>query len=136
MSLSTAIGAIKSRWVSQWGNTTPTAYENSIYNAVPGTSWVRLTVRPGASSQISLGAPSLDRHAGIVFVQIFTPLSQGAERSNWLADRAIPVFRKVNLNASDCSVTFHVPYSISAETGGDDWFQVNVLCPYTLDEVT
>lgn len=135
MSALAVVTAVRSRWQAQWSHTS-TAHENQAYTPVAGSAWVRLTVRPAGAQQASLGTPSLDRHSGIVFLQIFTPLDQGQDRSQWLADRAAAVFRKVDVAASPGSMVFGVPYQAVAETGGDNWHQINVVCPYTFDLLT
>lgn len=137
MSLYRVGKAVTDRWTAQWANTTRTAYENTSFTPVGDNPWVRLVIREGAASQISLGSPkSLDRHTGIVYVQVFTPKGQGEDRGRWLAEKACAVFRKVDVNASPGKLTFRVPYIYSVDATGDDWWQVNVVCPFTFDEVT
>lgn len=135
MSSLSVVLAVRTRWQAQWSHT-PTAHENLTYTPVPGTAWVRLTIRAANAQQASLGQPSLDRHTGLVFLQIFTPLDQGQDRSQWLADRAAAVFRKTSLVVAAGEVVFGVPYQVVAETGGDNWHQINVVCPYTFDVLT
>ena len=135
MSASAINNAVKLRWTATWTHTL-TAYDNEPYTPAANTPWVRLAVRDGNSKQISLGVPSLDRHAGIVFVQVFSPLGTGDSRARWLADKACGVFRKRDLDTTTGSMTFGVPYTVAAETPGDNWFQINVLCPFTADELT
>lgn len=127
-------GAIKDRWVANWTHT-QTAYDNVAFQDVAGTAWARLVVRDGDARQITLGKPNtVDRHAGVVMVQIFTPLLQGADRSRWLADRAAAIFRKVDMNVTgEGKATFAVPYLIASEQSGDDWWQTTVVCPYYYD---
>lgn len=136
MSALAVISAVRSRWQAQWGSTTPTAHENQSYTPVAGVAWVRMSVRAAGAAQASLGRPSLDRHAGVVFLQIFVPLAQGYERAQWLADKAAAVFRKLSLAVMDGGMVFEVPYQVPAETAGDNWFQINVVCPYTFDVLT
>lgn len=132
MSFLACASAIKARWASNWPHTA-TAYDNSTFSPGTNASWVRLTVRSGNAAQVTLGVPSRDRHAGVVIAQIFVPFLQGEDRARWLADRAASVFRKVNLPVSGGEIVFGVPYPVSAETAGDDWFQMNVNCPYRFD---
>jgi hypothetical protein len=86
---------------------------------------------------VSLGAPkTLDRHVGVVFAQIFVPAGQGEERARWLADKASEIFRKLDVTAGTGKLTFRVPSIQAADQGGDDWWQINVVCPYQYDELT
>lgn len=126
---------IRNRWGVSWSHTA-TAYENVPYNPVSGTAWTRLVIRDGLSSQASLGTPSIDRHAGLTYAQIFTPSGKGEERGRWLADKASTVFRKVNFRYGVSDITFGVPYVSYADVSGDDWFQINVVCPFTYDVLT
>lgn len=135
MSGSAVNNAVKLRWAGLWSHT-PTAYDNEAYTPLPGTPWARLSIRDGAARQISLGRPSLDRMAGIVFIQIFAPLNAGDSKARWLADKACGVFRKLHVDTTTGYMTFGVPYAVPAETPGDNWFQINVLCPFTADELT
>lgn len=135
--LSSAVSiAIRARWAVQWGATTTTSYDNKPFTPTIGIAWVRLAIRDGDARQASIGPSSIDRHSGVVFVQIFAPLGQGEDRARWLADRAATVFRKVELAAGSSLVTFRVPSIAAIEPGGDDWWQVNVVCPYFYDEAT
>lgn len=131
---------IKQLWQAEWIGT-PTFYDNDTATTTTDNSpWVRLSIREGLGSQISLGLPSLDRHSGVVFVNIFVPLNEGSERARWLADKVARVFRKKSINYGEGSLVFDVPYIIGADTDADDvntgWWQLTVLCPYTFDEVT
>lgn len=129
--------AVTDRWTAQWSNTTPTAYENTPYSPAGDAPWVRVVVREGGASQVSLGFPqTLDRHTGIVYIQVFVPAGQGEDRARWLADRAAAVFRKVDVAASPGNLTFRVPYVYTADIAGDDWWQVNVACPFIFNGVT
>lgn len=136
MSFYTLTKAITDRWSSQWGNTTPTAHENTPFSPSGDSPWVRLAVRDGGATQVSLGPQSRDRHSGIVYVQVFVPARQGEERGRWLASKAAAVFRKVDVVATQGVATFRVPYVYSVDVGEEDWWQLNVVCPYTFDEVT
>lgn len=125
--------AIKARWVANW-TYTQTAYDNVSFNDVPGTAWARLAIRDGDARQLTMGQLTIDRHAGVVMIQIFTPLLQGIDRSRWLADKAASIFRKVDMNVSgEGKATFAVPYLIASEQSGDDWWQTTVVCPYYYD---
>ena len=127
--------AINARWASLWTYSN-TAYDNKPFTPVSGTAWARIAIREAAARQASLGRPSYDRHTGVVFVQIFVPLSQGDSRSRWLVDKAVEIFRKVDVPTALGTVTFGNPYVSSIEQGGDDWWQSNVTCPYLYDELS
>ena len=132
MSFLACASAIKARWATFWTHTS-TAYDNAIFTPGINVSWVRLTVRSGNAAQVTLGPQSRDRHTGVVIAQIFVPFLQGEDRARWLADRAAAIFRKVNVPVSGGEIVFSVPYPVEAELSGDDWFQMNVNCPYRFD---
>ena len=137
MSFLSIYNAIRDKWVNEWSYTDST-FDNEVFT--PGNiPWVRLSIRDGDAQQISLGVPSLDRHAGVLFISIFVPINKGQEQARWLADKAGDIFIKNNITTDDGELVFGVPYLINSETddGIDSgWWQVSTLCPFTHDRVT
>lgn len=121
---------VKGIW-STW-TLTQTAYENKKFVPVTRDPWCRLFISQGTSQIISLGVPSLDRHYGLVYVQVFVPMGESGERARFLADKAADMFRKVSTDG----VTFNLPYTNVIGDNGEGWWLVNVAIPYSLDEVT
>ena len=125
-----ALQAIESRFTGAWTHT-PFVFGNKSYDPNINQDWVRLTVLDGDGFQISLGVNSLDRHAGVVSIQIFTVVNQGEERSRWLVDKATEIFRKVSFSG----LLFRVP-NVDRVGADGTWFQMNVDCPFQRDELT
>lgn len=137
--------AIKQIWADGWNPTNGIAFwENEVIEQRPSNiPWLRISIRDGDAQQISLGKPSLDRHASVLFVQVFVPINEGVDRARWLADKVAAIFRKKSVNQGNGSLIFDVPYCIIANTLGEEtdivntgWWQITVLCPFTYDEVT
>lgn len=127
-----AAAAVIARWASAWTQT-PTAHGNVPFDPAAGTPWVRLSVIDGAGQQASVGAPQavLERHAGVIVVQVFTPSGEGEGRARWLADQAAAVFRRQSFSGVSCRTP---SFARLGESGG--WFQVNVSIPYWYEQVT
>lgn len=133
MSFIALSSAIHARWQANW-TYTATAYDNRPFTDTPGASWARISVRDGDARQVTIGPATMDRHAGVVMIQIFTPLFRGSEQNRWLADKAAQIFRKVSVPITNYGqVTFSVPYMVASEQSGDNWWQVTVVCPYAFD---
>lgn len=122
--------AVKARFAANWTHTS-IAYGNDVFTPTVGTAWVRVTMLDGSGQQTSLGSTSLDRHAGVLVVQVFTPVGEGDDRARWLADQAAAIFRKVTVSG----VLFQVP-GVTRVGRTETWLQMNVACPYQRDELT
>lgn len=86
MNYTTIRQTVEGAFNTGWGTTTPIAWENAPA-ILTNSEWVRLSVITTFASNSSLG----DRRtlkSGIIVIQIFTPLDQGAGRAYELADLA------------------------------------------------
>lgn len=98
-----------------------------------GSLWVRLSVRPGESEQRELGGATnavRQRTIGVVIAQVFAPIDVGDKSARDLAELIRAVFSRKR----DGMVQFRVP-SIQTIGRRDNWWQVNVTCPFYEDEV-
>lgn len=131
MSLTTTITDLNAYFSSQWGATTPIAYDNVAFNADLNPEFVAFSISFGAQNQASIGAPNhnIYRQRGIVSVRIFTPLDRGAKRGMQLADQVSALFRTKNISG----ITFKSP-STTVVGQFDGVFQVNVAISFYYDE--
>lgn len=95
--------------------------------------WVRLSILSGIGEQMTVGAPgnNLHRHAGIVAIQINTPVGSGSEESRTLADKVEAVFMNVTLE----NLKFAIPFPSGTAEVNNDWSCWTMWCPFTRDEL-
>jgi len=127
------------------GNGIPTQYDNDgafvkptgLDGATPpgfkarDALWIRFSIRPGESRQVSLGANSRFRTPGVAIAQIFVPLGLGDKTAWEVADAISSAFRATTVNNS---VRFYTPYVSYQGRSGKEW-QINVICPFYADDV-
>jgi hypothetical protein len=124
--------AIRSRFKTQVAD--KTAGLVVIYDNAPFTDsdvrWVRFTIKTGDTTQRTIGAQKTYRTIGIAIAQIFVPVDQGDRDALQLADTITAAFRSV----TDQGVRYQTP---STKNVGrtDQWWQVNVTCPFFADEI-
>lgn len=133
MTLAAAHAAIRQRFSSQWGATTPVQYPSVVFDQ-PETSWVRLNIDDADTRWASYGDPgnNVERHFGQVTVQIFVPSGEGEGGALELADQVKGIFRSWSDAAS--GVRFLVP-PYARQVGVDGkWYQINVVAPFQFDD--
>lgn len=85
-------------------------YENVKFAPRPNDMYVAAYIIEGDSFQASLGNRFVERHVGIVQVDIMTPEGQGTSTRNILADRIGEIFRRLKATLVDGSyLQFRVP---------------------------
>lgn len=96
----------------------------------PTKMWARCNIRLGESKQTSLGTSKVFRHRGALIVQTFNELERGTKEQNELVDRIRNAFLSVTVDG----VVWLTP---SHNTVGrtDNWWQVNVVCPFFADDI-
>lgn len=126
--------AIQSAFLTQWGRTTPIAWDNLDFNAeAQNSAWVRLSVQftlGGIAALANLG-DRLFRNLGIVFVQVFTPVGEGKSANTVLATQARGTFRGVQLAGG---LWFRNETIVDVGPDGK-WYQQNVQAEFIFDEV-
>lgn len=121
---------------TEWGATSPVTYDNEAYDPPAGTAWVRFSVRHENSTLEAIGG--LDdggfnkyQRVGRAFVQVFTPLNQGTEEADTLAQTARAIFEGTTLTSN--AIRFNDV--IVREIGPDGpWYQINVEALFQYDE--
>lgn len=132
MSYEAEHNALRGRFGTQWGATTPIAWANADFKPTDDAAYVRFSIINSDANQQCFGdATNVYRFPGLVIVQIFAPISKGDKEALQLADQAANVFR----NWSDVStgIRFLVPPTVKTIGTERNWHQVNVLTPFTRD---
>lgn len=124
--------AIRTRFSTQWGSTTPVQYAGQNFTPDEGEAWVRLVVLDATAYQASFGdTTNYYRHPGVVIVSIFIPTSKGDKEALQLADQVASIFR--NWSDSTTRMRFQAPPSIKTIGEAKPWYQINVICPFIRD---
>ena len=106
------------------------AYDNAPFTPTDGVKWVRFTVLPGDSVQASIGVAKRFRTVGVAVAQIFLPIDRGDKDALALAETVKLAFRATTVSG----VTFRTP-SLRRVGRTDNWYQINVNCPFYADEI-
>lgn len=132
MSYAAEAQAIRSRFHTQWNDTTRVAWPNAKFDPTPGQPWVRLSILTADAETVSLPAPTTRyRHGGMVSVQVFVPDNEGDERAKDLAELACGIFRGVSADG----VNYQAPYVTEGGNDGNGWYMLNVWVPYYRDSL-
>lgn len=109
--------------------------DDAAFRPPHGLAWARLTIRWGEGRRVALG-PSLDRHTGVVIVQLFTPAGQGHAANTALCDAAGEALNDVRLPCEGGRVVFSTASLevIGNDRGGGPWWQQNVSAPFRRDK--
>jgi hypothetical protein len=123
-----AVGTILSGWTA-----TQIAWPNRDFTPPSKASWLAVTIRAGEAFQVEIGSPKVvQRHPGLVVVQVFTPANWGDKTALDLADQVAALFRRQRLSYTDGSVLFRTPSIRVVGVEGAN-FQVNVTVPFVRD---
>ena len=106
-------------------------HDNQKKERPSGSLWVRLSIRSGETSQVSMGASERYRTIGIVTVSIFVPIGTGMKRAHALTDKVVTAFR----GNTDTGVVFRAPRQVTVGRT-EEWWQVNVIVPFYVDDLT
>ena len=128
--------ALESHFNTNWGATTPIAWQDvkPDFDAGNTSEWVLFSVLYGEAYQASLGlAPSnFHRFTGIVTVQVYTVLDIGSKTALEYADLVVAMF------TGNIIGTINKMGTAEVNIIGDDGFnryQVNVSCPFYYDAI-
>lgn len=118
-------------------NALPADYLQQV-DSYPGKSWMRLSIREGASTQITVGTTAVYRFSGVAFFQVFVKqnLSSPETRSihTELAKYILgwKSFRRQNGAYTNVSVS-PPSSSFGIDAVSDGWSQSNLSFPFTYD---
>lgn len=124
---------INSRFKTEVADTqsVTTFYDNFPASPPDDSLWVNFTISQAESIQVEIGGNSgRFRQPGIAIAQLFAPVEAGTKDIKELADVVAASFRAV----TDAGVTFRSPW-LNQIGRVDQWWQMNVICPFYYDEV-
>lgn len=97
---------IKNQLAASAISTWPVGYDGHAFAAVANS--LRLTILPGGSEQMTMGAPgsNLSRHAGAILIQIFTSGGVGSVSDRAATDIIAAMFRNQTIGAVRCRLPY------------------------------
>jgi len=105
-------------------------YDNQEFVKPQDQIWVRVTILNGHSAAKAIGSQRF-RNPGVMIAQIFGPIGDGDRDQTRVADTIRREFRAV----TDGDVSWHTP-SQDRVGRDDNWYQINVNCPFYWDETS
>lgn len=106
-------------------------YDNAPFTEPEDATWVRWTIVPAQTSLVAIGGTSRRyRTVGLAVASIFVPVESGDALALRLADAVATAFRCV----TDTGVVFSSP-SVINRGRDENWWQVNVECPFYADDL-
>ncbi len=130
--LNEAREAVYTRFVTQWGTTTPVAFDDEDFEEPADSPWVRLTVRNVSRGQETLGRAGNRkfRSAAQVFVQVYTRTNTGVKQGDTLATQAKDIFEATSFSGLDFND------GVVRETGPDGkWYQHLIEIAFDYEEI-
>ena len=129
---------IETRFNTGWSSRTPIRFGNVAFNQPANQEWVALSIRWGESGQISIGpvGTRLERHNGVVIIQMFVPKNGGEKRLSENLDAGAAIFRmSTELDSTNgIEITYQTPYrAYRAEE--KELRQENLIVPFTIDSL-
>ena len=118
--------AIEEQFKDIWQNKTPILFENTRQKLPKTGSVVRFKIIGEQKTQNSIGKTQLHRNIGQVFIEVSVKRGTGLDIVYDLADLAQNAFNIIQLD----SIQFRSAYQIIVGEDGDDWFRINVICPF------
>lgn len=113
---------------------TPVQYPGVPY--APGaTSWIKMSLLPGAAQRKTLGPNAMFRETGLLLIMIFTPVGQGSDAARDIADLLFPIFREATFSyATSGVIRCRVPRLDDVGVTPDGtWYQANFTVDYERD---
>lgn len=128
MITTTTTNAIRSRFKAQIADphSLVTQYDNQDM-AKPDLPWCRLSILDGESFQTEIVRGY--RTAGVMIAQLFYPLGTGDKAARIMAAHIEDAFKSVSISGTQ----FQTP-SVKTIGRRDDSWQVNVTCPFYVNE--
>lgn len=131
MSYETVFNTIRSRFKTliEDGESIPVHYDNAPFDKPDDSIWIRFTIVPGVTEQVEI--PSTFRTFGLATAQVFTKIETGDKLALETADTVKSSFRAISVSG----VTFRTP-SLEVIGRSENWWQVNIECPFYSDETS
>ena len=111
----------------------PTQYDNFPFERPADKLWVRWSILPGTSDQVSTGGGAGSdrfRTPGVCRATIFAPVESGTKKSHDLAKLIVAAFRAVTASG----VTYRTPSVTNIGRNGK-WWVTDVEVPFYTDTI-
>lgn len=95
---------------------------------------VKVNFINGDEEDVEIGKPTLRRYQNVLMIQIFQPQNTGTREALSIADFVEAAFRDLVLTAGAGKIRFYTPKIRDLGDEEEGYYQVNVECPYKLDE--
>lgn len=129
---------VENRFKTGWSTRTPIKFPNVAFAQPPNAAWVSLSIRWGESQQASIGPVTrrLERHSGVVVVQVFVPKNSGEKALSEHLDFAASLFRMdTQLDSTNgVEITYQTPYR-TYRGEEKELRQENLIVPFTVDSL-
>jgi hypothetical protein len=113
--------------------TIPIKFSNAPFTQ-PETMWITVHIVEGNAMPASMGIKAIDRHVGLVQIDVLAPINTGTAQADQVAEFAGNLFRRQNFVLTDGAyVRFKVPqYRYMGEDNGFARFMMRIA--YWRDE--
>lgn len=109
-------------------------FANAPIDDPAGNRFIKVNFLYGEEQDIEIGTPSLRRYTNVLIFQIFEPQNQGTRGALTIAASLENSFRDLRLTAGAGKIRFYTPTLHEIGDEGNGYYQINVQCPYKLDE--
>ena len=109
--------------------------KNSDFDEPADSTWVRLTINNGDSSQANLGVVDVtERYLGFVQCDIIVPKGSGEKLQNELEQVVGRIYARTQLSTTDGSMTFKTPQTMGSPTQIEEKSIMVVRIPFYRDQ--
>lgn len=108
----------------------PITGENADFDPPTDIAWVRISFQVADQFRTCIGQNEAYRTEGIIFLQIFTPISEGSKEATEIADDILSIFRAPT--TMNRVVVLNSSISFAGVSEGS--YQVNVVNNYRAEE--
>jgi len=105
----------------------PIQSPNVSYKPTKGTTYLRSSLLPAATTSAAIGLDGNDFYSGVYQVDVFSPRGLGAKTAIDMADEVIELFVKGTVLTTDSFRVKILNGSIQAPLEEPDWYQVPVI---------
>lgn len=127
---------VENRFKNGWSTRTAVKWPNVVFAQPANTAWVALSIRWGESNQASIGPATrrLERHQGVVVIQVFVPKNSGEKALAEHLDFAGSLFRmETELDSTNgVEISYQTPYR-TYRGEEKELRQENLIVPFTVD---
>ena len=132
MSYANTSKILETYFATQWGSTTPIAWQNITYQPTDTTNaFVHFFVVPGLSTRKSIGCSQASvRKTGTIQVNVYVKESLGTRSSVTYADSILSIFQIKDISGITCMDGYIHVHAMESE-----WLVTKVMIPFFYDEL-